>query len=85
MGFPGGSGDGASQVAVKNLPANAGDVSNAGFDPWAGKIPWRRAQPPIPLLLPGPRAEQPGGYSPQGHKEWDTTEAAYHAPMVAQW
>ena len=33
-----------SQVAlvVKNLPANAGDIRDCGFDPWVGKIPWRR-------------------------------------------
>ena len=34
----------ASQVAlvVKNLSANAGDIEDWGFDPWVGKIPWRR-------------------------------------------
>ena len=34
-----------SQVAlvVKNLPTNAGDVRDARFHPWVGKIPWRRA------------------------------------------
>ena len=24
-----------------------------GFDPWVGKIPWRRAWQPIPVFLPG--------------------------------
>ena len=24
-----------------------------GFDHWMGKIPWRRAQQPIPVVLPG--------------------------------
>ena len=24
-----------------------------GFDPWVGKIPWRRKWPPIPVFLPG--------------------------------
>ena len=24
-----------------------------GFDPWAGKIPWRRACQPTPVFLPG--------------------------------
>ena len=47
-----------------------------GFDPWVGKIPWRRAWQPTPVFLPG---ESPGqrnlvGYSPWGHKESDTTE-----------
>ena len=33
------------QVApvLKNPPANAGDIMRRGFDPWVGKIPWRRA------------------------------------------
>ena len=32
-----------------------------GFDPWVGKIPWRRAWQPTPVLLPGesPRTEEP--------------------------
>ena len=47
-----------------------------GFDPWVGKIPWRRAWQPTPVFLP---EESPGqrnlvGYSPWGHKESDTTE-----------
>ena len=35
----------ASQVAIvlKNLPANAGDISKCRFDPWVRKIYWRRA------------------------------------------
>ena len=53
-------------LVVKNLPAKAGDVSRCRFNPWAGKIPWRRAWQPTPLFLPG---ESPGqwslvGYSP---------------------
>ena len=34
-----------------------------GFDPWVGKIPWRRAWQPIPVFLPGesPWTEDPGG------------------------
>ena len=40
--FPGGS-------VVKNPPANAGDVC---FNPWVGKIPWRRKWQPIPVFLP---------------------------------
>ena len=41
----------------KNLPANAGDIKvedqNISFDPWVGKIPWRRACPLILVFLPG--------------------------------
>ena len=29
---------------VKNLPANAGDTRDTGFDYWVGKIPWSRKQ-----------------------------------------
>ena len=36
--------------AVKNLPA-AGE--RRGFDPRVGKIPWRRARQPTPIILPG--------------------------------
>ena len=47
---------------VKNLPANAGDI-NCRFDPWVGKIPWRRKWQPTPVCLPGesPWTEEPGG------------------------
>ena len=33
------------------------------FNPWVGKIPWRRAQQPTPVFLPGesPWTEEPGG------------------------
>ena len=46
------------------------------FDPWVGKIPWRRAWQLTPVFLPG---ESHGlrnlvGYSPWGCKESDTTE-----------
>ena len=48
-----------------------------GFDPWVGKIPWRRAWLPTPVFLPGESHGQRSlaGYSPWGHKELDTTEA----------
>ena len=36
---------------VKNLLANERDMRQ-GFDPWVGKIPWRRAwQPTLVFLL----------------------------------
>ena len=33
------------------------------FDPWVGKIPWRREEPPTPVFLPGesPWTLEPGG------------------------
>ena len=50
------------------------------FDPWVGKIPWRRACQPTPLFLPGESHGQRSleGYSPWGCKELDTTEATEH-------
>ena len=39
------------------------------FDPWVGKIPWRRAWQPILVLLPGESHGQR-----RGRKESDTTE-----------
>ena len=41
------------------------------FDPWVGKIPWRRGWRPIPVFLPG---EFHGQRSWWGHKESDMTE-----------
>ena len=40
-------------LVVKNLPANIGDIKRHRFDPWIGKIPWRTAQQPTPVFLPG--------------------------------
>ena len=39
------------------------ETGKPGFDPWLGKIPWRRAWQSTPILLPGesPWAEEPGG------------------------
>ena len=38
---------------VKNPPANAGRCKVCRFDPWAGKIPWRRAWQSTLVFLPG--------------------------------
>ena len=47
-----------------------------GFDPWVGKILWRRKWQLTPVLLPGESHGQKSlaGYSPWGHKESDRTE-----------
>ena len=64
----------ASLVAqmVKHLPA----MQKTRFDPWVGKILWRREWQLTPVFLPGeshgPRSL--AGYSPWGHEELDTTE-----------
>ena len=47
-----------------------------GFDPWVGKIPWRKKWKPTPVFLPGKSHEQRSlvGYSPWGWKELGMTE-----------
>ena len=47
-----------------------------GFNPWVGKILWRRKWQPIPVLLPGKSHGQRSvvGYSPWGRKESDMNE-----------
>jgi len=42
---------------VKNLPA----IWRPGFNPWVGKIPWRRERLPTPVFWPG---EFHGLYNP---------------------
>jgi len=39
-------------LVVKNPPAGAGDMRR-GFDPWVGKIHWRRIWEPTSVFLPG--------------------------------
>ena len=63
----------ASLVAqlVKNLAA----VQEI-WDPWVGKIPWRRKWQPTPVPLPGISHGQRSllGFNPWGHKELGKTE-----------
>ena len=52
---------------VKNPPANIGIRKRREFDPWVGKIPWRRARQPTPVFLPG---ESHGQRSLEGYSLW---------------
>ena len=64
-----------------------------GFNPWVGKIPWRRQWQPTPVFLPGKSHGWRSlvGYSPRGHKELDTTERLHfhssggHARLLFPW
>ena len=58
-----------------------------GFDPWVGTTPWRRAWRPTPVFLPREFHGQRSlvSYSPEGHKELDTTEATLHARTQLSW
>ena len=57
--------------AVKNLPAEQ-ETQETGFDPWVGKIPWRRAWQPTPVFLP---EESRGQRSLTGSSPWSCKES----------
>ena len=61
---------GASLVAqrLKRLPA----MQRPRFNPWVGKIPWRRKWQPTPIILPGesPWTEEPGGLQFMGSQRF---------------
>ena len=43
---------------VENVPA----VQETGFEPWIGKIPWRREWQPTSVFSPGEfHGQEPGG------------------------
>ena len=56
LGFPGGA-------SGKEPVFQCREHKRWVFDPWSGKIPWRRAWQPTPVFLPGesPWTEKPGG------------------------
>ena len=45
--------EGRAALVVKNLPASAGDARHAGLIPGPGRPPWRKAQQPTLVFLPG--------------------------------
>ena len=56
VGFPGGT-------RGKEPAWQCRQTKRHGFDPWVGKIPWRRAWQPTLVFLPGesPWTDEPGG------------------------
>ena len=50
------------------------------FNPWVGKIPWKRKWQPIPVFLPGkiPRTEKPGGLQNTGSQKVGQDLATEH-------
>ena len=64
----------------KELTCQCRRCKRHGLDLWVKKIPWRRAWQPTPVFLPGESLGQRSlvGYSSQGCKELDTTEAIEH-------
>ena len=69
MGFLGGA-------SGKEPACQCRRLEIGGFDPWVGKIPWRRKGQPAPVFLPGKFHGQRSlaGYSPGGCKELDMTQ-----------
>ena len=61
---------------VKNPPATARDAGDRGLIPELGRSPCGGETATHSSVLAGetPRTEEPGRYSPWGHKESDTTE-----------
>ena len=69
MDFPrGGSG--------KEPACQSWRLKRCRFNPWVGKIPWRRKWQPTPVFLPGKSHgwRSLAGYSEWGSKESDMTE-----------
>ena len=66
LGFPGGS----------DSKESACQCRRPRFDPWIGKIPWRKEWILTPVFLPGGVHGQRSltGYTQWGHKELDMTE-----------
>ena len=77
LGFPG------SSVGKES----ACQCRRPGFEPWVGKIPWRRKWQPSPVFLPGESRGQRrmAGYSPWGCRvrhDWMTKHTHTHSwPM----
>ena len=67
ISFPGSS-DGKKKICLQ--------CRRPEFNPWVGKIPWRKEWQPTPAFLSGEFHGQRtlGGYSPQGHKELNMTK-----------
>ena len=66
MGFPGGT-------SGKEPACQCRGHKRCEFNPWAGKIPWRRAWEPTPVFLP---EESHGQRSLAGYSLWDRKESA---------
>ena len=77
------------QKSKKGLPSGVSGKEPAcqwrrcerhAFSPWVGKIPWRKAWQPTPVVLPRecPGQRSLSGCSPWGRKESDTTDVTAH-------
>ena len=82
-GFPGGAGG-------KEPACQSRRHTRLGFDPWVGKIPWRRAWRPTPIFLPGESHGQKGlvSYRPIGSQRvghnWSDFASKHACILVAK-
>ena len=62
--------------SVKESACQCRECKGCGFDPWMGKIPWRRKWQPTQVFLPGKVHGQMSlaDCCPWGRKELDTTQ-----------
>ena len=74
LGFPG-------SARGKESACQCRRRKRCGLDPWVKRILWRREWQLTPVFLPGESHARRSlvGYSPQGRKESDTTEATEQA------
>ena len=57
-----------------NSKDSTGQCNRHGFDPWVGKIPWRTAWQPTPVILPGE--------SPRTKEWWVTAHGVTESDMT---
>ena len=71
MGFPGGS-----VIKKKKSAYQFRRSKRLRFDPWTGKIPWKKKWQPTSVFVPGKYHRQRSlvGYSPWGGTESEITE-----------
>ena len=63
-------------TSVKESTCQYRGCKRCSFDPWVGKIPWRKKRQPTLVFMPGESHRQRSlvGYSPWGCKELGMTE-----------
>ena len=72
-----------AHICAGGFPGGAntkGSACNAGrFNPWIGKIPWRRKRQPTPVFLPGESHGQRSlaGYSPRSQSRTRLSDFAF--------
>ena len=79
--------------SIQQPQLNKLDLCRRRFNPWVGKIPWRREQQPTPVFLPGKSHGQRSlvGYSPRVTKSRtrlkrlsSSSSRAFWASLVAE-